>query len=86
MDVLTNAGIRFATPEGAFYLFCKVPEAWYGDDMAFCDHLKKYLILCAPGQGFGLSGWFRIAYCVSEDSIRNSRQAFYDAVHDIKGV
>ncbi len=81
MDVLDNAGITYYRPEGAFYLFCKVPDDWDDNDIKFCDYLKKYLILCAPGRGFGKKGWFRIAYCVSEKTIINSRQAFYDAVH-----
>lgn len=81
-DVLDNAGLTYAQPEGAFYLFVKVPDAWNGDDMAFTNHLKKYRILCAPGSGFGGKGWFRIAYCCSEKSIVNSREAFYNAVHD----
>jgi aspartate aminotransferase len=85
MEVLDNAGITYAFPQGAFYLFCKVPDGWNDDDTAFCDHLKDYLILCAPGRGFGLPGWFRMAYCVPENTIRASREAFYKAVRDTKG-
>ena len=80
MAVLDKAGIQYAKPEGAFYLFCKVPEKWHGDDMAFCDYLKKYLILGAPGSGFGGNGWFRLAYCVSEQTIVNSEKAFIEAM------
>lgn len=81
MEVMDNAGLKYAKPEGAFYLFVKVPDAWNGDDMAFTNHLKKFNILCAPGSGFGGKGWFRIAYCVAEKTILNSKQAFFDAVH-----
>ena len=46
MAVLDKAGIPYGRPEGAFYLFCKVPDAFgTDDDMAFCDYLKKFLIL-----------------------------------------
>ena len=83
--VLDNAGISYAEPEGAFYLFCKVPDGWNDDDGAFVDHLKRHLILCAPGSGFGCKGWFRIAYCVSEDTIVNSKAAFYTAAHTKQG-
>lgn len=82
---LRAAGIDYAVPEGAFYLFCRVPprkgenaEAT-GDDMAFCDHLKEYHILGVPGSGFGRAGWFRLAYCVSERSIELSANAFVRA-------
>ena len=85
--ILRKAGIAYAEPEGAFYLFCKVPErektsGKAGDDGAFCDHLKKYHVLGVPGAGFGKAGWFRLAYCVSEKSIEGSERAFAQARHD----
>ena len=83
MAVLDRAGISYIRPEGAFYLFCKVPDKWKGDDMAFCDYLKKYLILGAPGSGFGGAGWFRLAYCVSEKTIVDSEEAFCKAMKEI---
>ena len=82
--ILDEAGIEHASPDGAFYMWCKVPDAFNGDDMAFTDYLKKYLILAAPGSGFGGKGWFRLAYCVSEKSILDSRSAFIKAMSDIK--
>ncbi len=81
-EIMDYAGFSYARPDGAFYLFVKVPEEWNGDDMAFTDHLKKYNILCAPGSGFGGKGWFRIAYCVSEKTILNSKEAFYKAARE----
>lgn len=80
MAVLDRAGIRYHRAEGAFYLFCKVPVAFGGDDGEFCEHLKKHLILAAPGSGFGGKGWFRLAYCVSERTIVNSERAFVEAM------
>lgn len=80
-DVLDYAGFKYAEPEGAFYLFVKVPDSFGNDDMAFVNHLKQFNILCAPGSGFGGKGWFRIAYCCSEQTILNSREAFYKAAH-----
>jgi len=81
-QIMDYAGYTYAQPDGAFYLFVKVPDGWNGDDMAFTEHLKKYNILCAPGSGFGGKGWFRIAYCVSERTILNSRDAFYKAARE----
>lgn len=76
MQILDSVGIKYTIPQGAFYVFCQVPlkkdakasDSSY-DDGDFCEHLKKHLILCAPGTGFGLSGWFRMAYCVSDSVI-----------------
>ena len=77
-----DAGLKYAEPEGAFYLWVKVPDGWNDDDMAFVNHLKKYNILCAPGSGFAGKGWFRIAYCCSEQTILNSKEAFKKAVEE----
>jgi aspartate aminotransferase len=70
-------------PEGAFYLFCKVPSKKGGgsaDDSAFVNHLKQHLILGVPGSGFGKPGWLRFAYCVDEKNIRASAGAFKRAM------
>ncbi|MDR3145915.1 MAG: pyridoxal phosphate-dependent aminotransferase, partial [Treponema sp.] len=74
--VLDEAGLPYAEPEGAFYLFCRAP----GDDRAFVDHLKQYRILGVPGGSFGKAGWVRFAYCVDEGVIRNSGEAFKKAM------
>jgi len=80
--VLNEAGIEYVVPEGAFYMFCKVPKKQNqdGDDKAFAEHLKKYLILGVPGSGFGKAGWMRFAYCVDEKIISASGEAFKEAV------
>jgi aspartate aminotransferase len=81
--ILDAAGIEYAKPEGAFYLFCKVPPRRSGgadDDAAFVNHLKQHLILGVPGSGFGKPGWLRFAYCVDEKIIRASGDAFKKAM------
>jgi aspartate aminotransferase len=84
--VLDAAGITYAEPEGAFYLFCQVPPgktpqaAGGSPDAAFVDHLKKHLILGVPGAGFAKPGWLRFAYCVDEKIIKASGPAFRKAV------
>ena len=83
---LDEAGIGYARPEGAFYLFCKVPprrnSEGADDDGAFAAHLKKHLILGVPGAGFGKAGWLRFAYCVDETIIRASANAFRQAMSE----
>jgi aspartate aminotransferase len=84
MKVLDGAGIKYVSPEGAFYMFCKVPEsknsARNGDDKTFVEHLKNYLILGVPGTGFSKPGWLRFAYCVDEKIISASADAFKTAM------
>lgn len=76
---LEKAGYRFIRPEGAFYIFCVSPI----DDIKFVSHLQKYNILTVPGTGFGQPGYFRIAFCVSEDIIRRSLPKFEEALRNI---
>jgi len=83
MKILDDVGIEYAVPEGAFYLFCKVPNSKTGkeaDDKIFVEHLKKSLILGVQGSGFGKPGWLRFAYCVDEKIILASAPAFKDAM------
>lgn len=80
-QVLDEAGIIYAEPEGAFYLFCRVPG---GDDRAFVSHLKEHLILGVPGSGFAAPGWVRFAYCVDEKIIQASGGAFKKAMETWK--
>lgn len=88
MAVLDRTGIEYARPDGAFYLFCRVPPrnaaVSVGDDSAFCEHLKNNLILCAPGTGFGCPGWFRMSYCVAEQTIVRCETALNAAVKSWK--
>jgi aspartate aminotransferase len=63
---LAEAGFEVFKPQGAFYLFPKSP---IGDDVAFCKELQQHLVLVVPGSGFGLSGYFRMAYCVAPEVV-----------------
>jgi aspartate aminotransferase len=73
VDALARAGIEVVPPGGAFYLFPKTPAA---DEMAFVDAARHESILVVPGSGFGRAGHFRVAYCVSPDTVRRSVPAW----------
>ena len=70
---LINIGIKCEKPQGAFYLFPKCPIE---DDKKFCEEAKKFNILLVPGSVFKKTGYFRLAYCVSYETIVNSLPAF----------
>jgi aspartate aminotransferase len=69
-------GYEFVVPDGAYYLFPKAPG---GDDLAFCDGLRRERILVVPGRGFEMPGYFRISYCVDEAKIAASIEGFDNA-------
>jgi len=81
IEGLSSAGYDYVKPEGAFYIFCKSPS---DDDVDFVKHLQKYNILAVPGVGFGGPGYFRLAYCVPEDTIKNSIPKFKEALESYK--
>ena len=72
-DILNEVGFTFTTPPGAFYLFPKSPIE---DDVKFVSLLQDQLILAVPGTGFGGPGYFRLAFCVDDNTIERSRSAF----------
>lgn len=76
-QVLTEAGITFTLPRGAFYFF---PEAPGGDDLAFSQKLLNEGILAVPGRGFGMPGYVRLCCAVDESIIRRSADAFKRAM------
>jgi aspartate aminotransferase len=79
-NALTSFGYQCVKPEGAFYLFPKSPIP---DDVAFVSVLQKKLILTVPGTGFGGPGYFRIAYCVSDETIEGSLKGFEEAIKEL---
>ncbi len=72
-QMLAQFGYQFRIPEGTFYLLIEAPG---GDDMYVVDLLKDERILVVPGRGFGLPGYFRIAYCVEDSVINGSIAGF----------
>lgn len=79
-SMLTSFGYECVKPEGAFYLFPKSPIP---DDVAFVGLLQKKLVLTVPGTGFGGPGYFRIAYCVSDETIEGALPGFEQALREI---
>ncbi|HKI82587.1 MAG TPA: aminotransferase class I/II-fold pyridoxal phosphate-dependent enzyme, partial [Pseudodesulfovibrio sp.] len=75
--VLSEAGYEFVPPKGAFYLFPKSPIE---DDAKFCGLLQEEKILAVPGRGFGLPGYFRLAFCVDDAVIERSAEPFKRAM------
>ncbi len=70
---LKDAGYNFTPPAGTFYLF---PETPIPDDVEFIKDLQEENILAVPGSGFCAPGYFRIAYCVEDDTIERSLPGF----------
>ncbi len=79
--VLSDAGVEFAMPKGAFYFFAKSPVA---DDAVFVDALLKENILVVPGKGFGFPGYVRLCCSVDEKIIARSADGFKRAMETFR--
>lgn len=69
-DLLYNGmrdiGFDCILPEGAFYLFVKVPD---GNSREFSERAKRLGVLTVPGDEFAAPGYCRFAYCTSPSTI-----------------
>ncbi len=72
-DNLTAYGFDCVKPEGAFYLFLKVPG---GDAYSFYERAKTHEILVVPCDDFGIAGYVRIAYCTAKETVVSALPAF----------
>lgn len=72
-DNLEAMGYQFVRPHGAFYLF---PQSPMPEDVDFVKVLQEERILTVPGSGFGTPGYFRIAYCVEDQTIEGAMDGF----------
>lgn len=72
-EMLDDLGYDYIEPAGAFYLWMRALEP---DAQAFSERAKAHELLIVASDSFGAKGWVRIGYCVSEDTIVGSRDAF----------
>ncbi|RMC41484.1 aminotransferase class I/II-fold pyridoxal phosphate-dependent enzyme [Lactobacillus sp. ESL0233] len=72
---LEKNGFTMATPEGAFYIFAKIPSKFGTDDVAFATDLaNKVKVGVIPGSYFGAGGqgFVRLSYASSEKCLRTA--------------
>ena len=78
---LTEMGFTCVPPQGAFYLLVKSPLE---DTESFVRLAEKQHIILVPTDGFGLPGYFRLAYCVPYEKIEASLPAFRALAEDCR--
>lgn len=74
-DALNDLGFQSAKPEGAFYLFSKVPAGLPQNSMAFCRELAhEARVALIPGSSFGPGGegYVRISYAASMADLKTA--------------
>ena len=79
---LTDAGIKFTLPRGAFYFF---PQSPVPDEHVFIQALIDEHVLAVAGSSFGTPGYIRMAFCsVSEEMIQKSAPALKRAADAVR--
>ena len=73
---LQKLGLLERMPEAAFYLWCKIPSAYKGDDVKFIMDLAKLGIIASPSSWLseGMSGYFRLAMVPEDQSTTNAME------------
>ncbi|MBO7452295.1 MAG: pyridoxal phosphate-dependent aminotransferase [Clostridiales bacterium] len=71
---IVESGFEAVKPNGALYIFMKTPDGL--SDAEFGEICAKHNLLLVPGASFSRPGYCRLAFCVSEQTIINSRKAF----------
>lgn len=78
---LTKLGFTCMKPQGAFYLWLKSPVP---DEAEFVAAAKKYNLLLVKGSAFGCGGYVRLAYCIPNEKIIRSLDAFAKLAADYR--
>ena len=74
-EKMMNLGFEVARPNGAFYIFAKIPKEFQTDSMAFClDLAHKQALAVIPGIAFGeaAEGYIRISYAASMENLKEA--------------
>lgn len=75
IEKMTDLGFEIIKPDGAFYIFAKIPAGYNQDSFAFLkDFAHKKAVAFIPGAAFGQygEGYVRLSYAASMKTIREA--------------
>ena len=75
IEKMTALGFEIIKPDGAFYIFAKIPAGYNQDSFAFLkDFAQKKAVAFIPGAAFGQygEGYVRLSYAASMETIREA--------------
>ena len=75
IEKMTALGFEIIKPDGAFYIFAKIPAGYSQDSFAFLkDFAQKKAVAFIPGAAFGQygEGYVRLSYAASMETIREA--------------
>ena len=83
---LEEAGFEMASPDGAFYLFAKIPAKCGTDSWKFVRDLAKGArVALIPGASFGPGGegYVRLSYAASMESLQEATKRIKEYVNSL---
>ena len=75
IEKMTKLGFEIIKPDGAFYIFAKIPAGYNQDSFAFLkEFAQKKAVAFIPGAAFGQygEGYVRLSYAASMETIREA--------------
>ena len=75
IEKMTKLGFEIIKPDGAFYIFAKIPAGYDQDSFAFLkDFAQKKAVAFIPGAAFGRygEGYVRLSYAASMETIKEA--------------
>lgn len=72
IDKMSALGFKIIKPDGAFYIFAKIPAGYEQDSFKFCqDFAREKAVAFIPGVAFGKygEGYVRLSYAASMETI-----------------
>lgn len=76
-EVMSDLGFKIAKPNGAFYIFARIPDGYIQNSFSFCyDLAQKAKIGFIPGVAFGKAGegYVRLSYASSMSEIKEAME------------
>lgn len=86
IEKMMNLGFEIIKPDGAFYIFAKIPAGYNQDSFAFLkDFAQKKAVAFIPGAAFGRygEGYVRISYAASMGTIREAMKRLEEYMREV---
>lgn len=83
---MTALGFEIIKPDGAFYIFAKIPAGYNQDSFAFLkDFAYKKAVAFIPGAAFGRygEGYVRLSYAASMETIREAMKRLEEYMREV---
>ena len=89
IEKMTELGFKIIKPDGAFYIFAKIPVGYNQDSFAFLkDFAQKKAVAFIPGAAFGQygEGYVRLSYAASMEVIKEAMKRLKEYMEEHAGV